>query len=307
MNQSMTGRLKVFSLPAFIMVASQLIAADQQLNLRFADSKMASKGELSITYLEFHAFLEAIPESQRAEFLESPDRFTDFLNSSFITKSLAEAAIKDDALDDSQTVARLYVSALKELAIIYRDDYVSENLKDDYSARARERFLANRSKYVKPATATFDQILLVNEDVDPDILNEKIERIKAEYENGRPFEALVSEYSQDPSASETNGRFRNVQINRLEPRFAEALSTVQANEISTIESSYGVHLVVMRRFQPERRAEFEDVQEELQNEIRAEQEQKIMREFVDEIAEEPLELQDRAVERILERYEVKWD
>ena len=292
---------------ALLLTSQTLLAAEQELHITFDDPEMGSKGETSLTYAELHAFLSALPEEQRRDFLESPDRVSNFISTSLISKGMAETAIKDGALNKKPLAARVYVAALRELALIQQERYVSERTLDDYTAQARELFLSNRSEYVKPATATFDQILLITEDVDPDLVGEKVEAIKTQYGEGRSFEALVSEYSQDPSSAENKGRFRNVEVSRLEPDFAKALSVAPVDELSAIESSYGLHVVLLHRYQPRRQAEFDDVRSKLELAARRSHERRILQSFANSIAAEPLELREGAMENFLSEYGVRWE
>lgn len=291
----------------FIVSVTSAFGAERRIEIDFSSEVMARKGDAELTFLETHALLEGIPDRRTADFLESPDRFTQFLSSTLVTRAMSNNALQAGLLTESQVAARVYVVAMEELARIDQEKYVEDRVLDDYTQQARERFLANRDRFTKPATATFDQILLISgHDSGGGSVEQRVKTIYREFQEGRTFQALVKEYSEDPSASKNMGRFTEVRLSRLEPDFGNGIREAEQGELVTIKSSYGTHVVLVHRFIPERQAEFADVEQRLKTQAREEHEQRILQSYADELAEQKLEIEDGGVEQLLRQYDVEW-
>lgn len=289
------------------LLAFPVMAEQRSLEIDFESEIMATKGDGELTFLEAHAFLDSVPESQQAAFLEDPDRFTRFLSNTLVKLAMAQAAVEDGLLDAPDIAARVHRAATEELALIHQERYVQERLLDDYTQQARENFITNQSRFKKPAVATFDQILLTADGENGESIKERVEEIRTQYANGRPFEALVKKFSEDPSATDNQGRLNEIPLRRLEKQFREQLVELELGDLGVIESSYGTHVVLLHRYIPERKAEFPDVAEQLVRQARQNHEQQILRAYSQKLAQSELKLSDKAIEKFLRHYGVEWD
>lgn len=294
-------------LTLFAAFSSWADAVERSLVLEFESDIMATKGHDDLTFAELHAFIAQIPRAQRANFLENPTRFTKFLTNALLTKAMANRALENEVLEDPEVSAKAFTAVVKELAALHQERYLQERQLDDYTTQAKERFLRDREKFVKPARVTFDHILLRSEEASADEIEKQVSQIIREYEEGRRFHALIQEYSDDPSVAETQGRVSDVPLRRLDPDFAKGITEIAPGSLGIVESSYGTHIVLLHSYQPERQADFKDVADQLRREARESHRQKILQQYVAELSEPDLQLEPGAIRRFLKEYGVEWN
>lgn len=297
---------QILSLGFFLLFPQVTPAENRAIEIYFESDAMASKGQSELTFLEAHAHLRQVPEPKRKEFLESPTRFTQFFSNALVTHAMAGDALDAGLLNESEVAARVFVAVMQELALIQQQKYVENRLLDDYTRQAREIFIANPDRFTKPATVTFSQILLKDNATDTMPMQHRIDAITNEYQNGTSFEALVHKYSDDPSASENNGIFSNVPLSRLDPAFADKVRNLEEDVLGIVESRFGTHLVVLQRFLPDRKAEFPDVSEQLKIEARKRHEEKVLQNYVAQLAEPELKIEEGAIKSFLDTYQIEW-
>ncbi len=115
-------------------------------------------------------------------------------------------------------------------------------------------------------------IFVQNTKIDADSAKNRIDELYLELQNGKSFEVLVLQHSEDKGTSEKGGELPWFTANRMVPEFISALSKMNIGEISTpIKTSFGWHII---KFLDQRPIEdFEkakdDIKEKLKRDVRS--------------------------------------
>ena len=100
----------------------------------------------------------------------------------------------------------------------------------------------------------------------------RIDELYAEIQNGKTFEDLVLQYSDDKGTSEKGGELPWFAANRMVPEFIAAISKMNIGDISTpIKTNYGWHIIKFldqRPIEPFEKVE-RDIKEKLKRDVRS--------------------------------------
>lgn len=143
------------------------------------------------------------------------------------------------------------------------DIEVDENL-------LRERYELQKARYVTPERRLASHILLTVEDDETDASETaRAAELAERAREGEDFAALAQEFSQDPGSAESGGDLDWVEEGMMVPAFEEALFAMDAGAVSDpVESEFGIHVIQLREIEPSRGKSFDEVREELADEVR---------------------------------------
>lgn len=132
-------------------------------------------------------------------------------------------------------------------------------------------YAARQESYRIPGTQTVSHILflLPERASDNDVAQRRGEagRVLQEIRDGGDFAALARQHSEGPSA-ERGGLLGTFQANELLPGFDEATAGLQPGETSdVIRTRVGLHIIRLEDRQTDSFKSFDDVKEDLQNEL----------------------------------------
>ena len=135
----------------------------------------------------------------------------------------------------------------------------------------QEAYETQRETYRITGTQTVSHILflLPQRASDDDVAQQRVEaeRVLQEIRDGGDFAALARQHSEGPSA-ERGGLLGTFQANELLPGFDEATANLQPGEISdVIRTRVGLHIIRLEDRQADGFKSFDDVKEDLQNEL----------------------------------------
>ena len=135
----------------------------------------------------------------------------------------------------------------------------------------QEAYEAREESYRITGTQTVSHILflLPQRASDDDVAQQRVEaeRVLQEIRGGGDFAALARQHSEGPSA-ERGGLLGTFQANELLPGFDEATTDLQPGEISdVIRTRVGLHIIRLEDRQADSFKSFDDVKEDLQNEL----------------------------------------
>lgn len=135
----------------------------------------------------------------------------------------------------------------------------------------QEAYEAREESYRITGTQTVSHILflLPQRASDDDVAQQRVEaeRVLQEIRDGGDFAALARQHSEGPSA-ERGGLLGTFQANELLPGFDEATTDLQPGEISdVIRTRVGLHIIRLEDRQADGFKSFDDVKEDLQNEL----------------------------------------
>ncbi len=146
---------------------------------------------------------------------------------------------------------------------VKRDVAVTEADVRDYFESNRDRFIAEDRRNVSHI------LILIDAEVDEDAALAAAADVRARLDEGAAFEDLAREYSQDPVSAAEGGDLGWAAPGDYPEAFEEALLALQPGQVSApVRTEFGVHLIRLDELRPGARQEFEDVRDELFDELR---------------------------------------
>ena len=269
-------------------------------------TNVASRGGVAVTLEDVDAFAEKIPPEKRAGFFASPTRIEKAIDNLLMTKQLAAEA-RAAKLDKDPVIARqMELAADEALALARRQQFDREIKVPDMSQLAREEFLAHKDKYVKHGESVVEHILIdtkTRSDADAQTLAQDIrQRAQAAPDT---FEALVQQYSDDPSKVENHGKLPDAANPKIyDGDFVAAVVKLhQPGEISpVVKTSYGYHIIKLLTRTSDMVPSFDQAKEQIVKELSTAYIEKASRAHSSALAEQPLELNGELVRSLQTRY-----
>lgn len=234
-----------------------------------ADTVLASNVTVKVTKADFDAEISRIPESERFEFLLSRVRIAGLLENLLINRVLAQEAI-EQKLDQNQIVKDEILNQTEKVLAKYRAQQLLKETKvKDFTAAAREAYLVDPKKSIRPARYKPWQILVSLQGRDKVTARKRAEQARDRVLRGGDLDEIAKEFSDDTNSRKTGGILDLTELTEFEPSFAEALKKMKPGEVSeVIETRYGFHVIYLMEFLPEKKLSFELMKSDLMEEAR---------------------------------------
>lgn len=275
-------------------------SVERELEIEYRGPAIASRSGVSVSLTDLDGRLASIPEDRIGDVLADPQRIAGLINDVLLTQYLADAALERGALQDPAVQAEIYFNAIQVLAKNQRDHHVRENMLDDYTPLAREIYLTDKDSFRTPETVTFTHLLLRTGQNDVADVEQRARELLERARSGDSLADLAVEFSEDPSVQDNRGRFSEISPSRLDRQFQESIAGIGEGEIGLARSQHGFHVVeVEERSQPTQQG-FDEIADRLRERARNEHRQELFEDYAAKFYDQPLELTDGAVERIIE-------
>ena len=234
-----------------------------------ADTVLASNATVKVTKADFDAEISRIPESERFEFLLSRVRIAGLLENLLINRVLAQEAI-EQKLDQNQIVKDEILNQTEKVLAKYRAQQLLKETKvKDFTAAAREAYLVDPKKSIRPARYKPWQILVSLQGREKATARKRAEQARERVLRGGDLEEIAKEFSDDTNSKKTGGVLDLTELTEFEPSFAEALKKMKPGEVSeVIETRYGFHVIYLMELLPEKKLSFELMKSDLMEEAR---------------------------------------
>lgn len=234
-----------------------------------ADTVLASNATVKVTRADFDAEISRIPESERFEFLLSRVRIAGLLENLLINRVLAQEAI-EQKLDQNQIVKDEILNQTEKVLAKYRAQQLLKETKvKDFTAAAREAYLVDPKKSIRPARYKPWQILVSLQGRDKATARKRAEQARERVLRGGDLEEIAKEFSDDTNSKKTGGVLDLTELTEFEPSFAEALKKMKPGEVSeVIETRYGFHVIYLMELLPEKKLSYELMKSDLMEEAR---------------------------------------
>ncbi|MBN8482352.1 MAG: peptidylprolyl isomerase [Xanthomonadales bacterium] len=225
---------------------------------RLPDSTVvASRGGATVTLRDVDASLQRVPASQRGDMMNSPKRIEELVSQLLLTRQLsnegkAAGLERDPLVQHALELAR--ENALGGLAVIHYRSTVDIG---DVAQLAKERFDADPAAYAIPEDVVVQHILI---DMQHRSDNEALTlatRVLERATKGEDFDALVMEFSDDPSKATNKGVIEQASSGRMDQHFASASGALRTpGEFAPLtKSQFGYHVIkLVSRSEPRQRA-----------------------------------------------------
>ena len=242
---------------------------------------MAEPRQSGATYYSTHGF--RVTEFDRAMYLRNAPpaanggigtraRNLQALSDIYAVKLLAEDAGKLDLLSPEEKAWLAEYAINMELVKLYLRELVDTKLATtDWSAEARERYLAAPEDYRLPESVTIRTLLVRTEDrSESEAMEMASDLLDLAKEPDTEFAELVSKHTEDEAAAANGGLMSKVVRGQTVPPFeAAAFSLRTPGELSKpVVSQFGVHLIQLVEHTPAEQLAFEQVEQRIIDELK---------------------------------------
>jgi peptidyl-prolyl cis-trans isomerase C len=266
---------------------------------------LAIQGTITLTQGEIDAAFNRIAPEHRLMFVRSGERVDQLIRALLQNKLLAAEAQKAGFDLEPLASKRMALAAEKELADAWLDRVMEQAPDADYEALAHESYLANPEAWQSEEMVDVTHLLISSENKSADEALELAASLRARLEeNPAEFDALVEEYSEDPSKHLNQGRFPRMKRGEMVAPFEEvAFALANEGEISQpVATTYGYHLIRLNRKMPRQLLPFEQVREKAIEQVRKEHVAQYRSNYLRKVLGVPIELPEGAVDAMVKRY-----
>ncbi len=265
----------------------------------------ASQGDVSITYGEIDAAISKVPAEFRMPFIRNGERMDRVVGDMLRVRIVAEDA-KAVQFDEGPLIkSRMAIAAERELAEAWMTKIKADTPQADYEAMAHEYYLANPEQFMTEEVVDVSHILIGNEDrSDEDALELATSLREQLFEDPSRFDAMIIEYSDDPSKGSNNGRFPNTKRGQMARSFEDmSFSMENPGDISElVETGYGYHIIRLNKKFPPRPISFKQIKAGAIKEARENHLEEHRAQYISKLVDHPIDLEDGAVEAMLKRH-----
>lgn len=228
--------------PIYLPLLGFLLAFSQSA---LADDVVITHGDTEVTVDDLRRSIEqGIPRSKRAQFFADRQRLSQHAGSYFVIRKLAEEARARELSEDEQW--RLQEATNRALSQIQLDYLVANASQPDFEQLAHEAYLAHPDRYQQEESIRVRHVLISTRERPRDEARKLAEKVASlARQTDADFEALVMEYSDDPSVANNRGDLGFFSRGRMVQQFEDAAFALsEAGDIAgPVESPFGFHII----------------------------------------------------------------
>lgn len=242
-----------------------------------AAAPLLTDGESTISVKAVAEEIRSMPEDLQAHMIGNAGQLAKLVGTLLLENRIAEAAVKEGYMDKPVVRARLARQQRVTLTNAYLEDRYAEQARGvpDFTAVARERYLADDALYLEPEAIRVAHILFRFAQDDAGCSTEGAIKEKAlgalqRLRQGADFAKLATELSEDPGSAKTGGELPDwVGRNQLVPPFERAAFALKPGEISdVVRTRYGFHIIKLLEHRPVAKRPFEAVKDQIIGQLR---------------------------------------
>ncbi len=226
---------------------------------------LIKRGDIELDLKDIDARMSRFPSGEAAQFARDPENFQRMLTQLLNNRALAKEA-RELGLDRDPNVQRDLELAIEEILAIHRANYLfSPEAMPDFDQLARERYLADPGKWAVPDTRIVRHVLVGSTDRSNEEALEIAVQVRKAAEEGRSFDELVEQYSDDPGKAENAGRYTVDDPAKFDPDFAAAVGVMtKVGEITgPVRTRFGYHIIRLEGIVPGRMRSFDEVKDNI--------------------------------------------
>ena len=230
---------------------------------RPGDKPLVVNGELSLTTLDFDAFMERIPADRRDEFRAEYEKINPTVDQLWMRRVLAQRAREAGLDKDPIVAARIRLAVEDVLTEVYLSDYGKKVKVPDLEGRARELYKAHAKEFVTPEVITAEHILVSTKTYSHEAARARAQEVYKRAMAGENFRKLAEEYTDNKSSIEMKSMaVTPTSFVRPLPEAIAKLNT-PGQIMAPVESQYGFHIIKLEEKVPSRTKKFEEVKGDL--------------------------------------------
>jgi parvulin-like peptidyl-prolyl isomerase len=295
-------RASLISLLWVIAVVSSPALAVQAKD---SDLVIVARGTAKVTFGDVDAYVQRIPEKDRAGFMDSPKRIENLLQALLLQRQLAQASA-DEVVKQKipfNSVERL--AAEETLSKQTLDSHKSSIQVPDLLPLARETYLLHKSDYVEHGRVDIQQVLIGTDKHTDDEARKLALNVEAQAKAApESFAELVKSTSEDPTKSDNGGMVVGPANDKYATELAEAVGDLKHDgDISPIvKTSFGYHVLKLVKRGSDRQKSFDEVSSALLADITLKYLDQQMRGYIGSFENMPLDANPELVGALRDRY-----
>ncbi|MBN8726610.1 MAG: peptidylprolyl isomerase [Xanthomonadales bacterium] len=267
---------------------------------------LAQQGNVQVTIEDIDAFAQGMPEAQRAGFFGSPTRIESLVSSMLLQKQLAQEARALGADKEPAVEKQVEQAVDAALAKARMARFRADLTLPDFRTLAKEDFIAHKEKYRIPEKVDVKHVLISTKDRSVEQASAIADGVRNQaIAHPDQFDALVEEYSDDPSKSGNHGLMTDAGDSRkYVPEFAAAAKKLKrVGEISpVVKTAFGFHVLKLVERAPARTPSFEEAQDAIVSELRSTFIEKEAQKHTDTLRNRPIEANAELMASLRSRY-----
>jgi len=236
---------------------------------RPGDKPLVVNGDLSLTTLDFDAYMERVPPQLRDEFRAEDSKVNPTVDALWVRRVLAARARTAGMDKDPVMAARIRLSDDDLLAEAYLDDVARKVKLPNLEARARELYKVRVKDFATPEVITAEHILVSTKTYSKEAALARAQEAYKRATSGEDFHKLAEEFTDNKASIDITSMTMSSFVRPL----PEEISKLKVGEIMPpTETQYGFHVLKLKNRIPSRVKSFEEVR----NDLIAEEKQKII-------------------------------
>lgn len=267
------------------------------------ETAVLTREGVTLTLGDIDAYVAEAPPDIRAGLLSSGERAEQVMRQLLAVKNLAAEAEQAGLLDDPIVRQREQLLLARFHAQL-RTEQLEREASIDAEALARERYLSNPGRFQSAETITVRHLLVDNQQRSDARARELAEQYADRVHKGESLAELARQFSDDAGSRESGGELPPTHREQLDMSFADAAFSLSTpgQTVGPVKSAFGYHVIELISKQPPGPRAFEEVKDELVEQIEAEHRQRVSEQHLDQINGKPITTNDAALSQLAERY-----
>ena len=228
---------------------------------RPGDKPLVENGELSLTTLDFDAFMERIPADRRTEFRAEYEKINPTIDQLWMRRILAQRAREAGLDKDPLVAARIRLAVEDLLTEIYLAEYGKKVKIPNLEPRALELYKAHQKDFMTPEVITAEHILVSTKTYPKEVARTRAQEAYKRAMAGEDFKKLAEEYTDNKASIEMN----SMSVTNFVKPLPEAVAKLSkpGDIMAPVETQYGFHIIKLKQKVPSHVKPFAEVKDDL--------------------------------------------
>ena len=266
----------VYALSLAILVVPFTWAAEVKSAVNDEDVVLVRNSLTTVTKADFFMELRRLPEDYRGGVLLSETNIVKTLDGILLNKSLAVQA-RQLKIDSEPEVKQAFQWMMeKGLAQMRMERLIKEAGAEftakqmEFEPRAKEIYKTSPEKFTEKAAASAAHILIGLDKRSKQEALKLAQEVRKLALEGKPFDELATQYSDDPSAKTNKGDLGTFTAGKMVKPFEDAaFALAKPGDISEpVETQFGFHIIRLQDKKPDRLKPFDEVRSAIMEEMK---------------------------------------
>lgn len=242
-------------------IAFAVGAAAAAEGARPGDKPLVVNGDLSLTTLDFDAYMERVPAARRDEFRAEYEKINPTVDGLWMRRVFGAKALAAGLDKDPLVAARIRQAQEDLLTEAYLREFEKKVTFPNLEPRARELYKANLKDFTTPELYTAQHLLVSTKSHSKEAARARVQEALKRAQAGEDFAKLADEYTDNKSSIDING----MPLAAFEKPLPEAMAKLQKPGDLTppVETQFGFHVVKLKGKAAPRVKPFEEVKDAL--------------------------------------------